>query len=86
MKDAGEKRQLKRMLSFVFVDKRELFAMKLSFEEFNPGWGGTLGYFWGGYVPPGTPNWHPVLTKLHLKLIPCSRIRPKTDTIFYTPF
>ena len=35
MKDTGGKRQLKRMLSFVFVDKRELFAMKLSFEEFN---------------------------------------------------
>ena len=23
--------------------------------------GGALGYFLGGYVPPGTPNWHPVL-------------------------
>ena len=22
---------------------------------------GALGYFLGGYVPPGTPNWHPVL-------------------------
>ena len=21
--------------------------------------GGALGYFWGGYVPPGTSNWHP---------------------------
>ena len=35
--------------------------------------GGTLGYFLGGYVPPGTPNWHPVLKKIALKLIPCSR-------------
>ena len=35
MKDTGGKRQLKRMLSFVFVEKRELYAMKLSFEEFN---------------------------------------------------
>ena len=26
--------------------------------------GGGLGYFWGGYVPPGTPNWHPVLKKV----------------------
>ena len=26
----------------------------------HPGGGGTLGYFLGGYVPPGTPNWHPV--------------------------
>ena len=45
------------------------------------GWGGALGYFWGGYVPPGTrslwapagtPNWHPVLKK----------VSPKTDTPF----
>ena len=34
--------------------------------------GGTLGYFLGGYVPPGTPNWHPVLKK----------ISPKIDTLF----
>ena len=27
----------------------------------SPGGGG--GYFLGGYVPPGTPNWHPVLKK-----------------------
>ena len=25
--------------------------------------GGALGYFLGGYVPPGTPNWLPVLKK-----------------------
>ena len=31
--------------------------------------GGALGYFLGGYVPPGTPNWHPVLKKIPLKLI-----------------
>ena len=31
---------------------------------------GALGYFLAGYVPPGTPNWHPVLKK----------ISPKTDT------
>ena len=42
-----------------------------------PGWdlsprGGALGYFLGGYVPPGTPNWHPVLEK----------ISPKIDTPF----
>ena len=34
--------------------------------------GGALGFFLGGYVPPGTPNWHPVL-----KII-C----PKIDTPF----
>ena len=35
IKDINGKRKFKRMLSFFFVDKRELFAMKLSFEEFN---------------------------------------------------
>ena len=34
--------------------------------------GGALGYFLGGYVPPGTLNWHPVLKK----------ISPKIDTPF----
>ena len=34
--------------------------------------GGAFGYFLGGYVPPGTPNWHPVLKK----------ISPKIDTPF----
>ena len=34
--------------------------------------GGALGYFLGGYVPPGTPNWHPILKK----------ISPKIDTPF----
>ena len=38
----------------------------------SPGGGGALGYFLGGYVPPGTPNWHPVLKK----------ISPKIDTPF----
>ena len=36
------------------------------------GGGGALAYFLGGYVPPRTPNWHPVLKK----------ISPKTDTPF----
>ena len=43
--------------------------------EVNPkgvGGGGALGYFLGGYVPPGTPNWHPVLKKNS----------PKIDTPF----
>ena len=45
--------------------------------------GGALGYFSSGYVPPGTPNWHPVLKKnIPLKLIPRSRNGPP----FYTPF
>ena len=37
IKDTNGKRKFKRMLSFLFVDKRKLFAMKLSFEEFNHG-------------------------------------------------
>ena len=35
------------------------------------GGGGVLGYFLGGYVPPGTPNWLPVLKK-----------KPKIDSPF----
>ena len=35
------------------------------------GWG-ALGYFLGGYVPPRTPNWYPVL----------KRISPKIDIPF----
>ena len=34
--------------------------------------GGAHGYFLGGYVPPRTPNWHPVLKE----------ISPKIDTPF----
>ena len=49
-------------------------------DQRNPG--GVLGYLLGGYVPPRTPNWHPVLKKFPLKLIPRSRNGP----IFYTPF
>ena len=44
--------------------------------------GGALGHFLGGYVPPGTPNWHPVRKKFPLQLIPRSRNGP----IFYTLF
>ena len=35
IKDTNGKRKFNGMLSFLFVDKRKLFAMKLSFEEFN---------------------------------------------------
>ena len=35
IKDTNGKRKFKRMLSFLFVDKRKLFAMKLSVKEFN---------------------------------------------------
>ena len=35
IKDSNGKRKFKRMLSFLFVNKRAVFAMTLSFEEFN---------------------------------------------------
>ena len=38
--------------------------------------GGAHGYFLGGYVRAGAPNWHPVLKKFPLKLIPSSRNGP----------
>ena len=44
--------------------------------------GEALKYFLGGYVPPETPNWHPVVKKNPLKWIPRSRNEP----IFYTLF
>ena len=34
-KDTNGKRKFKRILTFFFEDKRKLFAMTLSFEEFN---------------------------------------------------
>ena len=30
--------------------------------------GGAIGYFLGGYVPPGTPNWLPVLKNIFPKI------------------
>ena len=45
----------------------------------KPG-GGALGYFLGGYVPPGLQIGTPFLKKVPLKLIPRSRNGP----IFYT--
>ena len=35
IKDTNGKKKFKRMFSFLFVDKRKLLAMKLSFEECN---------------------------------------------------
>ena len=32
------------------------------------GGGGALGYSLVGYVPPGTPNWHPVLKNFSAKI------------------
>ena len=56
------------------------------------GGGGGVGYFLGEYVPPGTPNWHPVLKKFALKLIPVLEFalklipRSTNGPFFYTPF
>ena len=54
---------------------KELMLCQLEAQVLEPGvggGGGALEYFFGGCVPPGTPNWHPVLKK----------ISPKTDTPF----
>ena len=55
-------------------DKKKIVALCFTPPFSIPGGGGgeTLGYFLGGYVPPGTPNWHPVL----------NTISPKIDTPF----
>ena len=50
----------------IFIVHQNVFALLLDVP------GGALGYFLGGYVPPGTPHWHPVLEK----------ISPKIDTPF----
>ena len=44
----------------------------MTYVHLDPGGRGALGYFLGGYVPPGTPNWHPIL----------KRNSPKIDTPF----
>ena len=50
---------------FRFCGQTRAFRYEIVFRGiqpcFLPGGGGALGYFLGGYVPPGTPNWHPVL-------------------------
>ena len=66
---------------FLYIDSRA--ALNDRDLDQGGGSGGALRYFLGGYVPPGTPNWHPVLKKIFfLKLIPHSRNGPT----FYTPF
>ena len=55
--------------------KRALEHQKAGMGDKNGGGhtpGGHLGCYLGGYVPPGTPKWHPVLEK----------ISPKIDTPF----
>ena len=61
-------------VTVVSVVSYELPGVKFHYVIHEPGGGGggALGYFLGGYVPPGTQNWHPVLKK----------ISPKIDTPF----
>ena len=72
IKDTNGKRKFKRMLSFLFVDKRKLFAMKLSFEEFN------LVFYtadWSAWLVLNQPRqrgfWR------HLRYIPYSMVKEK---------
>ena len=45
-----------------------VIAQSLKSVSFPPGGGGgARGYFLGGDVPPGTPNWPPGLKKISLK-------------------
>ena len=60
-------------LSVSFLRSRLCWkSRRLGGSEARGGGGGALGYFLGGYLPPGTPNWHPVLKKNS----------PKIDTPF----
>ena len=56
------------------LDRLDTLTLMIMFYNVSTpvGGGGALGYFLGGYVPPGTPNWHPVLKK----------ISPEIDTPF----
>ena len=56
----------------IILEYKSVTSVTLVMIGLSPGGGGALGYFLGGYVPPGTPNWHPVL----------KRISPKIDTPF----
>ena len=42
----------------------DILWWRYSVEELGRSPGGALGYFLGVYVPPVTPNWHPVLKKI----------------------
>ena len=54
---------------FIKIIMRCIKVFRYSFSETIRG--GALGFSLGGYVLPGTPNWHPVL-----------KISPKMDTPF----
>ena len=62
---AGSMYLLVSACSFFCRSSTDAILHKLSDLPKSPG--GALGYFLGGYVPPGTPNWHPVLEKIFPK-------------------
>ena len=45
-----------------------VFTYSIKWVHETRGGGGARGYFLGGSVPPGTPNWHPGLKKLYAKI------------------
>ena len=62
-------RDAKLLLRDPLIDKLYIYKVYLLLRDAKlliPG--GALGYFWGGYVPPGTLNWHPVLKKISPKI------------------
>ena len=59
--EAAKKRDENRLLSL-------LKKSDDNFSRDQTRGGGALGYFLGGYVLPGTPNWHPVLEKISHKI------------------
>ena len=74
-----QRRHFRKLLEVARFSLRDVTMAKIvgtnklpSSPQSSFGPGGALGYFLGGYVPPGTPNWHPVLEK----------ISPKIDTPF----
>ena len=62
-------KRIKLNLLFKHLFLNSKFSLTLGYlnPALNPG-GGALGYFLGGYVAPGTPNWHPVLKKNSAKI------------------
>ena len=59
-----------KLLILVLSNSLSVMYIIICYCDVTPG--GALGYILGGYVLPGTPNWHPVLKK----------ICPETDTLF----
>ena len=72
IKDTNGKRKFKRILSFLFVDKRKLFAVKLPFEEFNLVFYTADRSAWLVFNQPRQRSF-----RRHLRYIPYSMIKEK---------